>query len=324
MNDSQWSVINSRYFFYAEQAYHQALLIHSEGKPSTNRTSSSDAAKAYAERMSLTGVAPEIFLQDTFDNVQTTNNAQDGITILNYDETKGLNFSPTDELIMDKVTFFEDNRVGAVFARNGITGEMIPFDEYEGMQGLPTQHTKVEEIDRIDFVPLEDDVPFVPREAVPFVPRETDTFVPREAEPGYYSSNSFDNFFKRVNSDKIVNSDKRVGKATSSPSANLSAFNIAIEQGDLERMQEIVANDPGVINRKTSVSKSFPLLMAIQNDNAEAVAFIMSKHPNLLLTTEDGESVLSELPKLSDEKLRKKVESAYVAQKMAFENNLTR
>ena len=89
--------------------------------------------------------------------------------------------------------------------------------------------------------------------------------------------------------------------------ANLSALEIAIENRNMNRIQEIISKDPSVINRQTMVSKNFPLLMAIQNDNVEAISFILSKNPNLLLATEDGKSVFTELSKLSDVKIRRQI-----------------
>ena len=86
----------------------------------------------------------------------------------------------------------------------------------------------------------------------------------------------------------------------------------------MDRVQEIVSRDPLVINRQMIVGKGFPLLMAIQNDNVEAVTFIMSKNPNLLLNTEDGKNVLTEISKLSDITLKERIEASYMAQKNAF------
>ena len=97
-------------------------------------------------------------------------------------------------------------------------------------------------------------------------------------------------------------------------SANRSALHIAIDKGSMERIEKMVITDPGVINRQTKESKEFPLLMAIERDNAQAVTFILSKKPNLLLETEDGRNVLSELDKLSDTNLQERIKMLYTKQ----------
>ena len=106
---------------------------------------------------------------------------------------------------------------------------------------------------------------------------------------------------------------------TSQKYANLLALEIAIESKNMDRIQEIISKDPSVINRQHQYGKNFPLLMAIQNNNAEAVSFILSKNPNLLLNTDDGKNVLTELPKLSDVKLKKQIKTLFGAQKEAFD-----
>ena len=129
LNQAEKDMINSSYFFYTEQAYHQALLIHDLKfkQPSTNRMSSIEAVRSYTQRMGLIGLAPELFLQEKFDNVQTTNNFQDGITILNHDGSKYLNLAPTNNPFLDKATFFKDDRINQIFLRNGRTGDMQPY-----------------------------------------------------------------------------------------------------------------------------------------------------------------------------------------------------
>ena len=264
LNQVERDMINSRYFFYTEQAYHQALLIHDLkfNQLSTNRMSPIDAVRSYTQRMGLIGLAPELFLQEKFDNVQTTGDFKDGITILNYDGSKYLNLAPTDNPLFDKASFFKNNQIEKVFLRNGMTGEMQPYASQNGLQKRLLQCSEevrdiTSDIDRADSV-------------------------------------------------------------SSQKSANLSALEIAIENRNMDRIRKIISEDPSVINRQHKHGKNFPLLMAIQNDNAEAVSFILRKNPNLLLNAEDGKNVLTELTKLSDTKLQRQIQTLFVAQKEAL------
>lgn len=248
LNEELREVIKSRYFFYTEQAYHQALIMHNPAfkQTPTNRNTALQAMQKYIHRMALQNVPAELFLQEKFDNTQTMGNFQDGITVLYPNGDKYMTLTPSEYFMMDKVTYFEDNQEASVFLRNGITGEMYPFGN---MEKIP--------------------------------------------EPGHISQNS----------------------------ANLSALKIAIENRNMKRIESIIKSDPTVINRQMPVGKNFPLLMAIQNDNAQAVDFILSKKPNLLLETEDGRNVLSELDKLSDTKLQKLIKMLYVKQQKESNQN---
>ena len=280
INDEERSCILSRYFFYAEQAYHQAIIYHNANfmQLSTNKTSPISAVNSYIKRMSLKGISPEIFLQEKYDNVQTTGNFADGITILNYDGSKYLNLSPTNNIFFDKATFFENNEVGIVFLRNGITGEMFPYSEHENTNNIST-------------------IPNISTESIIENSSQTATSD---------ASQSLSQHDEHGDQNDLMEK-----------SANLSAFEIAIEKRNMDWMIDIFSKDPAVINRQTIVNKSFPLLMAIQNDNSEAVSFILSKKPNMLLTTEDNKNVLTELHKLSDESLRNEIETLYASQNIA-------
>ena len=263
LNQDELCTINRRYFFYVEQAYHHALLIHNTllihnpnfKQTTTGKISAQDSIHAYLRKMSLTGVQPELFLQDGFDNVQTTNNWQEGITILNPDGSKYLNLAPMVNPLFDKVTFFKNNEAIKFCVRNGITGEMRPW------------------------------------------------LTKKQCPPAL-----------------TMDSDFSDNPSASQKVANLSALEIAIENRNMNRIQEIISKDPSVINRQTMVSKNFPLLMAIQNDNVEAISFILSKNPNLLLATEDGKSVFTELSKLSDVKIRRQIRTLHEIQFNALIN----
>ena len=121
--------INSHYFFYTVQAYHHALLMHNpEFKlTSTNRNTALQAMQKYMRRMALQNVSAELFLQEKFDNAQTTGNFQDGITILYLNGDKYMTLTPSSHIMEDKVTFFKDNQEAGVFLRNAKTGEMRPL-----------------------------------------------------------------------------------------------------------------------------------------------------------------------------------------------------
>ena len=270
LNQAERETINSRYFFYAEQAYHQALLIHNPKfmQTSTNKMSALDSVSAYAQRMSLTGLSPKLFLQETFDNVQTSGDFKDGITILNYDGSKYLNLAPTDNPFLEKATFFENDQIAKVFLRNGITGEMQPYAFQKGLRERLSQCLQKSA-------------------------ENTDEALPKFME----------------------NSKDKCDGENSQKSANLSALEIAIEDRNMERMRQIISEDPTVINRQHRCGKNFPLLMAIQNDNAEAASLILSKNPNLLLSTEEGKNVLTELSNLSDATLREQIKTLFVLQK---------
>ena len=235
--------INQRYFFYMEQAFHQALLMHDPkfNLHSTNRTSPIDAINSYQKRMSV-NILPQAFLQNEFDNVVLTDNFHEGITVLNHDGSKYLTLTPTENPITDKVIFLQTDKV---FLRNGITKAMIPYPQI-------TRH-------KTD---------------------KTQSFTPQ--------------------------------------AANLSALEIAIEDRKMDRIKDIIDKDPTVINRQTLVSKKFPLLMAIVNNNEEAASYILSKGPNLLLQTEDGKNVLTELNQLKSPALKKQIIDLYQVQKQSL------
>lgn len=255
VNQTERNRINSRYFFYAEQAYHQALLLHDPKfkQTSTNRTTALNSVRKYAQRMTLKGISPELFLQNGFDNVLTSQNFQEGITVLNLDGTKYLNLTPTSKVWEDKVTFFNNNQPNKVVLKNIRTGNITPFNE-NSKGGLLNQ------LGSCSFP------------------------VDQSSQP----------------------QSKQI--------ENLSALEIAIEKGNMGRVYDIVSKDPSIINRQMPVSKKFPLLVAIQNNNAEASSFILTKNPNLLLKTEDGKTILDELDNLKNDKITEQIRLRYVAQ----------
>ena len=178
LSRAEKETINSHYFFYAEQAYHHAILRYNPKSMGllTHKTSALNSIRLYTQRMSLTEMPPELFLQEGFDNVQTTGNFKDGITILNYDGNKYLNLAPTNNLVFDKVSFFKNGQIEKVFLRNGMTGEMYPCT-------FPNGHKE------------------------------------------------------------------RLSQC-SQKSSSLSAFEIAIENKNINRMRGIIPQDPSVINRQ--------------------------------------------------------------------------
>lgn len=122
--------INKHYFFYVEQAYHHALLMHNPQmkQASSNRTTPVQAAEAYGKRMSLKGMESKVFLENGFDEAITTDNFRDGITILYHDGTKYLHLTPTENPFVDMAIFFKDNQPDRYFLRNSITKEMQPIE----------------------------------------------------------------------------------------------------------------------------------------------------------------------------------------------------
>ena len=125
--------ILERYFFYTEQAYHNALLMHDPefGATSTNRTTPLQAAQTYGKRMSLKGINMESFLQNGFDGAMVTENFKEGVTVLYHNGTKYLQLTPTAFDLWDKVIFFENDQVDKTFLRNTTINKMI---EYTGSE----------------------------------------------------------------------------------------------------------------------------------------------------------------------------------------------
>lgn len=95
---------------------------------------------------------------------------------------------------------------------------------------------------------------------------------------------------------------------------NIIKFEQAIKNRNMETIRQIVFQDPGIIDRQLITNDSFPLLMAIQNNYPEAVNFILQKNPNLLLSTQDGHTVLTELPKLTSKILQSKITYLFTKQ----------
>ena len=85
----------------------------------------------------------------------------------------------------------------------------------------------------------------------------------------------------------------------------------AIRDHDMESIKQIVRSDPGIVSRQLIGSKRFPVLLAMQSKNEEALEFFLKKHPNLLLMSDQGDTVLTALPQVENEKLRKKLLKTY-------------
>ena len=219
--------INEHYHNYAVQAYHQSIAMHKYNHNSTKHTQPLVAIGKYLERMNLRGMLPEMFLQNNFDNIETTNNANDGITILDADGNKYCNYSPTNCEYIDRITYYKDNIPYQIFLQDNCTNER-------------------------------DDVTFV-----------------------------------------VV---------------NMNMLEKAIKERNLYLVKQIFNKDPHILNRQTIPEGNFPLLMAIQNNYAEAVHFILEKSPNLLLNTINGESIVTELHKLTNKRLCERIQYMYIQQ----------
>ena len=85
----------------------------------------------------------------------------------------------------------------------------------------------------------------------------------------------------------------------------------AICEHDMESIKRIVRTDPLIVNRQLTGSKRFPVLLAMQYKNEEALEFLLKKHPNLLLMSDQGDTVVTALPQVENEKLRKKLLKTY-------------
>ena len=215
------------YNYYTNQAYHQSVAIHKYEYESTNRTKPLAAIEAYLKRMNLSGMTAELFLQNNFDNAETTVDVDDGVTIFDKDGYKYCNYAPTSRQILDKITYFENNMPYKIILRNNQTDE-------------------------------QEDVTFIVE--------------------------------------------------------NMKKLESAIKQRDMNIIRQIFNEDPRILNRQTESSGDFPLLIAIQNNNPEAVAFILNKQPNLLLKTKDGRTIVSELDKLQDATIQAIIKYLYMEQ----------
>ena len=88
----------------------------------------------------------------------------------------------------------------------------------------------------------------------------------------------------------------------------------AIRDKDMENIKRIVKDDPEIINRQLVGSRRFPILLAMQYKNEEAIIFFLKKHPNLLLIADQGETVLSTLPLVENKRLRNRLQTSYTFQ----------
>ena len=219
--------IKHHYNYYTNQAYHQSVAIHKYNYESTNRTKPLVAIDAYLKRMNLSGMMAELFLQNNFDNAETTVNVDDGVTVFDEDGNKYYNYAPTSLQVLDKITYFENGVPYKIVLRNNQTYE---------------------------------------QEGVTFIVE------------------------------------------------NMNKLESAIKQRNFNAVKQIFTEDPRILDRQAVPSGDFPLLMAIQNNNPEAVVFILSKQPNLLLKTKDGRSVITELDKLKNTTIQAIIKYLYTEQ----------
>ena len=91
----------------------------------------------------------------------------------------------------------------------------------------------------------------------------------------------------------------------------LLALQKAIQEHNMHDIKKLVHDDPCIVNYQLMVSKRFPVLMAIQYKNEEALNFLLKKGPNLLLVSEQGETVLTALPQVENKRLRNKLLKNY-------------
>jgi len=219
--------ISRHYNYYTNQAYHQSVVIHKYEYESTNRTKPLAAIDTYLKRMNLSGMTAELFLQNNFDNAETTVDVDDGVTVFDNKGNKYCNYAPTSRQNLDKITYFENNMPYKIILQNNQTDE-------------------------------QEDVTFIVE--------------------------------------------------------NMKKLESAIKQRDMNIIRQIFNEDPRILNRQTESSGDFPLLMAIQNNNPEAVVFILNKQPNLLLKTKDGRTIVSELDKLQDATIQAIIKYLYIEQ----------
>lgn len=253
-------VINEHYFFYVEQAYHQALTMHNPmyekyRKKSFNMSFPYYVMAGYLNRMHINDMNPAVFLQNEFDNAVVGDNFEDGVTVLYFNGDKYMNIQPTQTPTIDTLTYFNGGQVSTVFLRNGITKETKP--------------------------------------------------IPMDLRIDHGSG--------IVRSPKFITAE-RTGDNIDEGIMRLSALNIAIENNDMKKIKIIVLKDPSIINRQMPAGHRFPILMAIQSNKPDAVKFFLDLNANLLLETEDGKTVLTELSNLTDTALQSRIKFAYAAQ----------
>ena len=95
---------------------------------------------------------------------------------------------------------------------------------------------------------------------------------------------------------------------------NFQKLEKAIKERNLIALKQIFNANSWILDAQMLPDGDFPILMAIRNNNPEAVSFILEKSPNLLLTTIDGRGIVTELNKLTNKTLRAKIQYLYVQQ----------
>ena len=125
------NLLNSRYLFYMEQAYHQALLMQShtikDKMVSVKQNIPLKIVEKYLTRMNIQGIDAKLFLTNGFDDIVLTDDFHHGITLVTHDGDRLFNICPTDNPLWDKITKFEYNKPHTSFLKNGITGEVSPL-----------------------------------------------------------------------------------------------------------------------------------------------------------------------------------------------------
>ena len=227
--------VKEHYDFYTEQAYHQALLMHKYDRPSNQITEPLQAVKIFLTRMGVPDMDPEWFLQDGVDNIKTTENACDGITLFDEDGSRYCKYLPTENPYKDVITYFTNDIPDKFVLKNGITKKS-------------------------------EDVTI----AV-----------------------------------KCINKLER-----------------AIKARNINIVKDIFAENPDVVNMQSPFDDNFPLLMAVQNNFAEAVDFILAKKPNLFLHTMNGHNIFTDINNLKNKRLRQTIINSGIQATMMKSTNL--
>ena len=139
--------INYFYFFYMEQAYHNAYRLHNPKylEVMSEQNTPLQAMEKYLARMQIKDLDPNVFLQDKLDFVVATDDYMKGITVIQPNEQPFFNLCPTYYNTHDKLTYYDANgQPQKAFLKDIKTKELRPLPVMPSTQPCTVGKHKVQ------------------------------------------------------------------------------------------------------------------------------------------------------------------------------------
>ena len=138
LSDKMKKAVDSTYNYYITQAYHHAYFMTDPRfnleRTSTGRHTPFQVMTTYLKRMNVKTLQPKLFLANAFDNVVTTHQFQNGVTLIGQNGNLILNMQPTKYRTLDMLTYFKNDQPHANMVRHARTGIVIPWSMFVLME----------------------------------------------------------------------------------------------------------------------------------------------------------------------------------------------